>query len=333
MLRIILLCLSLLPGGLWAAGGDFTIDASVDKDKVELGEALRFTLRLHVNGSLDFPPQMEQPKFDDFNAQGPQQGSNVTWVNGQVSMDYSWTWELVPMKAGTLTLGPYVAKAKDAKAGEIVRSTKAISLQVRRPKKLAFNLPEPGAQPPPPPPEPGADELRDIKPDRGLGWPFWAALLGSLAALVSFAAWWLLWRKPLPKAEPKPRDPGQHALHELEMARQECGPGGEAVYVRRAATVLRAFLRHRLDLRHEATLAEALRSALTRASGERRQEVLDLRLRLELLLYGDVKPEPADVEDLHPRLRELIMEIEENATRPLGAPAKAGPRARSKKRG
>ncbi len=213
MLRIILLCLALLPAGLPAAGGNFSIDASVDKDKVELGEALRFTLRMHVQGSLDFPPQMEQPKFEGFNAQGPQQGNNVQWINGQVSMDYSWTWELVPMKAGTLVLGPYVAKAKDAKAGDIVRQTKAVSVQVRRPKKLAFNLPPQGQEPPPSlPPEPGADDLRDIKADRGRGWQFWTALIGGLLALAGFAAWWSLWRQPKAKEEPKPRDPAQHAL-------------------------------------------------------------------------------------------------------------------------
>lgn len=253
MLRIILFCLALLPAGLNAAGGNFTIDASVDKDKVELGEALRFTLRMHVQGSLDFPPQMEQPKFEGFNAQGPQQGSNVQWINGQVSMDYSWTWELVPMKSGTLTLGPYVAKAKDAKAGEIIRQTKAVAVKVRRPKQLALNLGNQALPTPAAALEPGADELRDIKPDRGLGWRFWTALLVGLLALAGFAAWWFIWRKPKPKEEAKPRDPAQHALLELELARQECGPGGESIYVKRSAAVLRAFLRHRLDLRNEFT--------------------------------------------------------------------------------
>lgn len=311
MLRIILFCLALLPAGLNAAGGNFTIDASVDKDKVELGEALRFTLRMHVQGSLDFPPQMEQPKFEGFNAQGPQQGSNVQWINGQVSMDYSWTWELVPMKAGTLILGPYVAKAKDAKSGEIIQQTKAVAVQVRRPKKLAFQLPAPRDQPPPPPPEPGADELRDIKPDRGLGWPFWTALISGLLGLSGFAAWWLLWRKPKAK-EDIPKDPLALCLSQLEKARQEVDANGDSkAFARAVDGALRAYLRVRLGLPTGSTLKECLRALGDRAPWLEMEKREALQRRLLMLLYADAAPDPEDGEELYGDARALAQGLEQ----------------------
>ena len=107
-----------------------------------------------------------------------------------------------------------------------------------------------------------------------------------------------------------PRDPAQLALEQLERLRQGLQPGGEPEFVRAAAGVLRQYLRFRLELRNEATLAEALR-ALQRATPTLAAASLaDWKQRTELILYAGRESQPADADAVHLGARSLILEHE-----------------------
>jgi hypothetical protein len=315
----------LTPGLLPAA--TFTLNAGVDRTEVELGEPLRYTLTVQVDGRLDFPVQLETPTFEGFQAGGPQQSDSTSWVNGAVSETHSWTWELVPVKAGTLTLKPVHANAKSALTGEIKKETPSIKVQVRRPKN-AYNpnalAPPPEAQPTPVVNLPGDDSLRDIKPDLGLPWGKLAAVIGGFTAVLGLLVWLALRRRPdeMP-VEAAPADPAAHALARLDQLKQQWRPGEEAAYARDAYTILRDYFRHRLALRHEATLSEALRAARGRARSLDSDYGQDLRERLELLLFGDARFVEADRETLVEGARESINALE-LALRPAPVPAAAG---------
>src|SRR4051812_49329438 len=110
-LLICLVCLGLAPQ---ARAASFELSASVDRTEVELGEPLHFTLNLQVNGRMDFPVQIDTPKFEGFQAGQPMRSDASSWTNGAVTEQHSFTWELVPIKAGTLTIGAIRANAKDA---------------------------------------------------------------------------------------------------------------------------------------------------------------------------------------------------------------------------
>ena len=273
--------LALLPAFLLlsspAHAGTFDMSAAVDHDHLELGESLRFTLSVRLNGRMDFAPQIEQPTFPGFQVQGgPAQSQNISWVNGAMSMQQSFTWELVAQKSGDLVLGPYHATGKDALAGNLARETKPITVHVSRPKNLGFTLPSqnPGAEPTP------DEEIRDIKADRPFPWGLAALAAAALAGLAGFFVWW--WLRPVkPKQEFVPRDPAQLALEQLERLRQALQPGGEADFVKASTGVLRQYLRFRLDLRNEATLAEALR-ALQKATGCKDGAHISLKKRIPL---------------------------------------------------
>lgn len=285
LLLSLFLCLSQL-----ARAGTFEVVASVDHDHLELGESLQLSLTLKVQGQLDFPPQLEQPKFDGFDAQGPQQRQNVTWVNGAVSIQQGLVWELTAMKAGTLTLGPYVIHAKSAKNGDVTKATQPITIHVSRPKGLNF----PGAQPQPtvdlsrvPGTAPNPDDgLRDIKPDRPFPWAWVAlgALLG-LGAMGGFLTWW----RRRPKAPPPmvvKRDPAQWALEQIEKARQAAAGDLDDATLNKVAELLRQYLRQRFRLADEVTLTEALRVALRTVPWQGLEPLLAERDRLYRLLYG-----------------------------------------------
>jgi hypothetical protein len=306
----------------------------VDRDRLELGETLQYSLTLKVQGQLDFQPQLEQPNFEGFEARGPQSRQNMMWVNGQVSIEQALVWELTAVKSGTLTLGPYTVHAKTAAAGEIRRQTQPIKVVVTRPKGLHF----PGAQPQPQPTldlsrvqggaDPGLEEaLRDIKPDRPFPWlQAGLAAAAGLGALIALLTWWR--RRPQgPQAPPPPRDPAQWALEQLELARQALQPGGERAFVLRAAGLLRDYLRHRLRLSWEPTLSGALREARRQVASLDPERALSQRL--DLLLYGGVPVEPADADWAYHALRGSIIQAEREWPKPVPVPTvKTAPRSR-----
>lgn len=298
----------------WLGAGTFDLKAEVDRDRLELGESLRLKLTLHVQGQLDFRPQLDQPHFDGFEAQGPQTFSNMNWINGAMTMEQGLVWELTAVKAGTLTLGPLVVRGKDALHGEIVRKTQPITITVTRPKDLGLKALAP--QPTPAPSEP--EQLYTIKGDRPFPWQLWG--LAGLGGLALLALLLTLWRRrpPKPVGPPPPRDPAQWALEQLEKLRQGRREGQEREQVRAMAALLRDYLRHRLQLAHEATLTESLRRLHQRAPGL--EGLADLGLRLNLHLYADQPVEPADEDWAYAALRDLIIRSEQSLPKPGAAP-------------
>jgi hypothetical protein len=311
--------------------GTFEVHASVDRDQLELGEALQLKVQVDIQGQLDFQPQLEAPNFDGFDVRGPNQQQSMQWVNGSMSMSQALVWELTAVKAGVRSLGPFIIRAKDAKNGDIKKEAPAIKVTVRRPKGLKF----PGAQAQPQPSlgaptGPGGpdDELRDIKPDRSLSWAWIAA---SILALLGLAFAGLTWWRRRPQGPPPPfvpREPGQWALEQLEKARQALGPGGDQAFALTASRLLRDYLRQRLRLHEEATLSQALRASSRRAeslAGGR-----EMGGRLDLLVYGGVAVEPADSAWAYEQIRAYVIACEQHWPKPTETD-KAAPTRRSNK--
>jgi hypothetical protein len=320
----VLLALFLSLAALGRAG-NFEMQASVDRHELELGESLQLRVSVDIQGQLDFQPQLQSPNFDGFEAHGPSQQQNVAWVNGAMSMSQALVWDLTAVKAGKLTLGPFVITAKDAKHGDIRKEAPAIVITVKRPKGLKLNAPQPQAVPTlnlnNGGPQGDDQTLRDIKPDRALPWAWIAGgSLLFLAALVGVLTWWR--RKPQgPPPIVVPRDPGQFALEQLEKARQGLVAGGERDFVLAGARLLRDYLRHRLRLADEVTLGQALRMMARRSP-----ELVTGReagARLDLLVFGGVEVQPADSDWAYEAIRAYIILCEQHWPRPTAEAAPA----------
>ena len=308
----------------------FEVGAAVDRNEVELGESLHYSLSLQVNGRMDFPVQIDPPKFEGFQASQPMRSDSSSWVNGAVTEVHSFSWELIPIKAGTLTIPAVKANAKDALNGEVNKVTAAISIKVKRPKNAysAASVPTPGAAPLPtyalqpqsqePPANPAPDEsgLRDIKADRGLPWARLGMVFGVFAAFLALLVWWARRPdKPAPDFGPV-RDPRSAAFALLDAALKRLAAGDEKGFTIDVGHALRGYLRQRLDLRQETTLAEAMRKCRQRLPDSvDREKAEDLLLSLELLLYGDAKFSPADKTLLDQGSRTLINTMERLAGR------------------
>jgi len=270
-----------LPALAWS--GNFDLNAAVDRNELELGETLQFTLSLTVHGNLTFQPAVAQPSFDGFDAQGPYPSYSSIYINGVPTITSTWVWQLEAKKSGRLVLGPFHATAKDALNGNIDRATQPIVITVRRPQGLNYPTAAPDAQAP----APVDGSLRDIKPDRELPWVPLAEAFGALVGLLGLLAF-VAWSNP-PKVveEPMPADPAQAAVLRLDRALQALAVSADGrAYAVAVGEALRQYLRQRLGLRPGLTLGEAVRALRQEAPQVRPREVPALRQRLEMLLYG-----------------------------------------------
>jgi hypothetical protein len=81
-----------------------TFTASVDNDHVAVGDQIQVTFTMNsMSGADNFRP----PAFSDFNVlSGPNQSTNMQFVNGAVSSSISYAYVIQARSAGTFTIGP-----------------------------------------------------------------------------------------------------------------------------------------------------------------------------------------------------------------------------------
>jgi hypothetical protein len=106
-LRPYLLLIALL--GPLLAYAQVTLEASVNQNPVRIGERFKYTVTLDgVKGNII------APDFKNFRiVGGPQSSSNMSWVNGTMSVTSAQTYFLTPLKKGSLTIAPAKANTRD----------------------------------------------------------------------------------------------------------------------------------------------------------------------------------------------------------------------------
>src|SRR5579862_2881412 len=88
------------------AFGQASFTATVDNDHVSTGDQIQLTFTLNsANGGVNFRP----PAMNDFLVlSGPNQSTNMQFVNGSVSSSVSYGFVVQPRAAGTFTIGPAI---------------------------------------------------------------------------------------------------------------------------------------------------------------------------------------------------------------------------------
>ena len=98
--RTLLLCIVFLILTIPVVAQEFT--ASVDKNKVTVGEQIELTLTLNGSGAQN----LRMPPLNDFNIlSGPNQSTNWQFINGQTSSSVTYSYDLQPRTAGKFTIG------------------------------------------------------------------------------------------------------------------------------------------------------------------------------------------------------------------------------------
>ena len=120
MVRILFLCLLLLP--LLGQANNKQLIAKVDRQQVEMGDILRFSLV--ANFSPSDTPNFDR-LIDQFDILSKQQGSSFQYINGQLSREVRWDLDLLPKQDGVLMIPPFTLDGV---------SSQPIKIRVSKPK-------------------------------------------------------------------------------------------------------------------------------------------------------------------------------------------------------
>jgi hypothetical protein len=85
----------------------------VDRSDIELNES--FTLEIITDANIDQRPDIDALEADFYVGQGSQL-SNTTIVNGQIRRSKTWTYVLMPKRAGTITIPPITVGNEQSQA-------------------------------------------------------------------------------------------------------------------------------------------------------------------------------------------------------------------------
>ncbi|MCM8782622.1 MAG: BatD family protein [Candidatus Omnitrophica bacterium] len=105
-----------------ASASDIQFEATVDRNKIALGEALQLSLAFHGTQSVSRP---SIDKIEGFDARYLGPSTFVSIVNGVVTRSITHIYTLIPLKTGTFTIGPFSAEVQ----GKTLTS-KSITIEV-----------------------------------------------------------------------------------------------------------------------------------------------------------------------------------------------------------
>lgn len=117
------------------------VNAFVSSNKIGVEDSFSFTIEAkNYKGEVEFPQIYDIPNFDLVS--GPNQGTNMSWVNGNVSKSVTHKYILMPKKVGKfkipsfqVKIGDKVYKTKEIQL-EVVKGSVAQHTQTRRPRSL-----------------------------------------------------------------------------------------------------------------------------------------------------------------------------------------------------
>ena len=109
----------MLTSVLGVAQSDFR--AAADRTEVALDGVVRLTITMENLDTDGYSP----PDFTGFEAYGPNQSRNMSWVNGKVNQTLSYTYTLKPTAVGDFVISPALLNVKGK-----VRKTNPVSIKV-----------------------------------------------------------------------------------------------------------------------------------------------------------------------------------------------------------
>jgi hypothetical protein len=123
-----------------------TFEAGVDRNPVGVGEQFTLSYTL-VNAGMGGGKNLRLPELSHFHIlAGPNQSSNMQFVNGAVSSSITYSYVLQPKEVGKFTIGPATIEAgsKKLESGsiniEVVRASGTPKQQARTPEEVAGQL-------------------------------------------------------------------------------------------------------------------------------------------------------------------------------------------------
>ncbi len=107
-------------------------ESAVDKDKVELGETLTYTITVTRQGGGGESPRVSPPSFEGFRVQGTYSGNNISIINGVATVSTQLQFVLMAIKSGEVVIQPAIINVKNQQTGKYDEiKTKPVTIFVK----------------------------------------------------------------------------------------------------------------------------------------------------------------------------------------------------------
>jgi len=128
-----IICVLIL--GMCINGSSLTINASVDRNEVSLGDQIQ--LKIGISGGIGTISDPVLPDLSGFEVYSAGRSQNISMVNGAFSSSLDINYILSPKKAGEFIIGPIIAKDNSS-----MYSTEPIKISVKQPGQVQSQIPK-----------------------------------------------------------------------------------------------------------------------------------------------------------------------------------------------
>lgn len=131
MKKILILFFILLLTNLTNAQVLIEAVAKVDKDKVNLGDVVRYSVIVKRSGAISQSPMITPPSFDGFRVTGSYSQNNISIINGNATLTAELIYDLIAIKSGEIIIDPAEVKfVNPATGAQEVIKTKPVKVFV-----------------------------------------------------------------------------------------------------------------------------------------------------------------------------------------------------------
>jgi len=286
-----ILALLMVPAALFAVIM-VQAESAVDKDEVELGETLTYTITVTRQGTGE-NPRVSPPSFEGFRVQGTYSGNNISIINGAATVSTQLQYALMAIKSGEVTIQPAIINVKNQQTGKYDEiKTKPLVITVKGGKQsappAAVKSVTPVITPAQAMPPQAAGNIKEIK--YRLDFNFTDVLPYLIILILLILGVYLLWRKIFgkpqqkPAAEPLKREVYREALARIKKAYDNYAKGAHKELYSEIYEALRLFLSDR----YKVSLFELTTSEILKKTGA--EFAKDLLSGCDLVKFGNYVP-------------------------------------------
>lgn len=289
--------------------------AKVDKNKVSLGDVIRYTISVKRHGSVSQSPIVTPPSFDGFKVTGNYSSSNISIINNNATINVELVYDLLAVKSGEITIEPAQITFMNplTKAQETIK-TKPVTVYVDKgTKKLPPGLsvetptPEPTFTP-----EAEEKDIREIKTKLEFRFskilPFLILFIIFLIAILIAA--YFIFKKPEPKKIiVEDTDYKKEALKKLIKARDILKKGNIKEYYYEVYEIIRNFLSGILkESFYELTTREIIKKLKEKKllKDDKIKSINELLQELDLVKFTEYKPDDKETEAIEGKAQNII---------------------------
>lgn len=312
MKKILILFFILLLTNLTNAQVLIEAVAKVDKDKVNLGDVVRYSVIVKRSGAISQSPMITPPSFDGFRVTGSYSQNNISIINGNATLTAELIYDLIAIKSGEIIIDPAEVKfVNPATGAQEVIKTKPVKVFVgtgKRKGQLFLNQ-----ETPTPESTPTLEEdIREIKTKLEFRFsnivPF--LILGLLFLIILIIAAYLIFRKPAPeKIVAEDVDYKKEAIKRLIKAKELLKRNDIKSYYYEVYEIVRFYM--------ESILKESFKELTTREilyklrekkllKDDKIKTINEFLQELDIVKFTEYKPDDKEVESIELKAKDII---------------------------